>query len=218
MIPNNPQPAPWLLHGKGYMFLLKLSKQDIEKDIFLNDFFKERFKGGFGAMMLVEYWDSNAGPYNELLFIPGKFSYNNQKKNTISKIYVSSMDSVENGINNWAIPKELADINFVKQDSKTEQIMAKKDGKVFFDLTVKSFGIKFPIHTAFMPFPLVQLKDGKSYYTNFSGSGMAKFVKIKNLEIVSSYFPKISKKQIFAGIKIEPFKICFPEAIVRDNE
>jgi acetoacetate decarboxylase len=59
---------------------------------------------------------SGVGPYQELLFIPGLFHIDGRYTFSISKIYVSTEASVRSGIENWAIPKELADFKIDTQD------------------------------------------------------------------------------------------------------
>ena len=68
-------PAPWNLHGKGYIFLYKFKKDFVAQSGNVPAFLDGAFVGGFGSMMLVDYEESNAGPYGELLFIPGKFRF-----------------------------------------------------------------------------------------------------------------------------------------------
>jgi hypothetical protein len=93
-------PAPWHLTGKGYILLYKLQRSFIENHGMVPPFLQGKFSGGFGCIMLVDYATSDAGPYEELLFIPGKFHHEGKKLNTISKIYVSTIDSVVNGRRN----------------------------------------------------------------------------------------------------------------------
>lgn len=210
-------PAPWKLKGKGYILLFRFSKQEIEADKFLSDFFRENFCGGFASLMIVEYQSSDAGPYNELLLIPGKFKYKGQKKNTISKIYVSTMASVENGIRNWAIPKELADIKFEQDGKLREKVTASIGENEFFSATFRKFRLPFPVHTAFLPFPLIQFRDNKTFFTKFSGKGWGNFVKPVLGKSDTDYFPDLSSKKIIAAMKVEPFQICFPKAVVVDS-
>jgi hypothetical protein len=63
------------------------------------------FKGGVGAVMLVHYEKADCGPYDELLYIPGFFEHNGKNYMRITKIYVSTKESVEWGRRNWAIQK-----------------------------------------------------------------------------------------------------------------
>jgi hypothetical protein len=206
-------PAPWKLKGTGYIVLYKFTKSEIQKDIFLPDKLKKNFTGGLAAMMLVDYHKSNVGPYKELLFIPGKFRYKNNKKNTISKIFVSTIESVVNGINNWAIPKEIAEISFKKHN-----ILVSKESELILDIKFKEYKIKFPVNTAFIPFPLVQEKDGKAFYTQFKGKGWGKFIKIESLKVNTTFFPDLNNKKPLLAIKVENFKIEFPKAQIEDAE
>ena len=131
-------PAPWNLKGKGYIIVYALDKDFVEKEGNVPEFLKGKFVGGFGALMLVDYEESNAGPYGEMLFIPGKFKFKNKRLDTISKIYVSTMESVVNGRNNWGIPKERADFKFTKIDENRENVCISLEGENIAELVEKA--------------------------------------------------------------------------------
>ncbi len=197
---------PWQLEGSGYILLYNFSKKEINSSFFLSEKFIKIKKGGLGAMMIVDYKKSAVGPYQEILIIPGKFFYNKKKRNTISKIFVSTQESVINGIKNWAIPKEEAHFSFEEK----EKIVIKKGEKVFFEASFKSYGPRFPVNTLFLPFPLVQEKEGLSYYTTFKGKGLGQLSRVKEMKIDKNEFPNISNKKPLLVVKINPFKITFP--------
>lgn len=205
-------PAPWDLNGKGYIIIYKLSKDFVDKYACTPNFLKGKFLGGFGALMLVDYKNSNAGPYGEMLFIPGKFKYKNKRLNTISKIYVSTMESVVNGRNNWGIPKEKADFNFEKLDSNIENICVFTNNTNIAKFKIKTGKLQFPVSTKLMPFPLVQEYNDKIYYTNFYGSGTGRLCSIKDIQINANMFPCIDKCKPLLAIEVDPFNITFPEA------
>ncbi len=207
-------PAPWTLSGKGYILLYKFPKTFVEEKTNLPEFLKGYFAGGFGTIMLVDYSASDAGPYGELLLIPGKFHHEGKKLNTISNIYVSTMASVENGRNNWGIPKELADFSFKSTDPRTEKVSISLGENAIAELTLESGKFSFPVNTKLFPFPLVQHHEGKYYYTTFQGSGVGKFAKLKDVRINPQLFPDISGFKPLFAIKVEPFKITFPVATI----
>lgn len=209
-------PAPWSLKGKGFVLLYRFSKKEIEEDAFLSQKFKDSFLGGFGAVMIVDYQESNAGPYQELLFIPGNFSYTGKKKKTISKIYVSTLESVYNGRRNWGIPKEQAAFNFEKIEKHTTQIQVSSKRDDIFDITLKSGRVKFPVNTKFLPFPLVQEHEKKVFYTKFSGSGTGRLAKVLNLKVNHELFPKILEKKPFVSLMVDPFTIHFPKSTIKN--
>lgn len=208
----NSIPAPWSLKGKGYILIYRFTRQFIETEGRIPPFLQNQFAGGLGSVMLVDYASSNAGPYGELLFIPGKFHHQGRKLNTISQIYVSSMASVVNGIENWAIPKELANFKFQQLSSKKERASVSKENENIADLTLSTFGPSFPINTSLMPFPLVQLHNNQYFYTKFSGKGKGRLAKLENMEINKTLFPDISHVKPIVALKVEPFEIVFPVA------
>lgn len=208
------RPAPWNLSGRGYIFVYKLKDTFLKEKAFLSDFLQNRNIGGFAYVMVVDYKSSNVGPYGELLFIPGKFEYKGKKLYSITKIYVSTMDSVVNGRNNWGIPKEHADFKFESIGKEKERITIKKEGKLIADFEISTGKIAFPVSTKILPIPLVQQYEGKNYYTSFLGKGKGRIAKIKKMKIDGNMFPDVTGERLIGVIKVEPFNIIFPTATV----
>jgi hypothetical protein len=109
------KPAPWTLRIDNSWILPFHSTSKIPEYSLQNEESRED-QDGLGMAMVVSYKDSNAGPYDELLFaipcskpsIPGEIfpTYH------IPVIYVSTEESVRNGRRNWGIRKELADFSW----------------------------------------------------------------------------------------------------------
>lgn len=208
-------PAPWSLQGHGYILLYRFRKGFVEQQGAVPAFLQGKFAGGFGSVMLVDYASSDAGPYGELLFIPGKFRFGKKRLDTISRIYVSTQASVVNGRANWGIPKEQADFRFEQPDAHTETASVAVNGVTAARFSFRFAGPRFPVSTKLLPFPLVQESAGKHYFTRFSGSGMGQFAKISDLEIGSELFPNVSACRPIAVIRVDPFRITFPKAEIR---
>lgn len=204
-------PAPWKLQGKGYILLYQFSKDFVEKKGFLTDFHKQyKFRGIIGAVMLVDYHSSPVGGYQELLFIPGMFRFGNATAFNISKIYVSTYESVYNGIENWGIPKELATFSIEKQADKFERFEANYQGVPFFKADLKPFALPVYLNTAWLPFQFYQPLREKILVTHPQGKGWARFCKVKNLQINDNLFPDISKQKLLATMLVPHFTMHFP--------
>ena len=207
--------APWNLEGKGYILLYRFKRDFINQNVKLPEFLEDKFSGGFGAVMLVDYNSSDAGPYGELLFIPGKFKHKKKKLNTISHIYVSSMESVVNGRRNWGIPKKQAQFTFQALGQGREQILVTRGEQKIAEFTIRAKKLKFPVSTKLLPFPLVQKFKERYYYTKFFGSGIGRLAKLEKITINTDLFPDFSEYKPLAVIKVEPFSITFPKAKIR---
>lgn len=205
-------PAPWELRGKGYIFLYKFSRTFVKEHGNVPAFLDGGFAGGFGSVMLVDYEQSDAGPYGELLFIPGKFRFGGKRLDTISKIYVSTQESVVNGRANWGIPKEPADFSFEDLGGGVEKASVTVNGQAAAQFTLKSGKLSFPVSTKLLPFPLVQEYEGKRYFTSFSGKGKGHFARVKDVKIDPALFPDVSLCRPIAVIRVDPFNITFPVA------
>lgn len=204
-------PAPWKLQGKGYILLYQFAKEFVEKQGFLADFHqKYDFKGIIGAVMLVDYHSSPVGAYQEILFIPGMFRFGKATAFNISKIYVSTYESVYNGIENWGIPKELANFSLEEQPDKFERFRAFQNSTNFFQADLKPFGLPLYINTAWFPFRFYQPLREQVLITRPQGKGWARFCKVKNLQIDNQYFPDVSKQKLLAALCVPNFTMHFP--------
>lgn len=78
-------------------------------------------------VQVIRYSETPVGPYDEMLMIPGKFEYPDEKGGTranlrITRIYVSQEKTCWNGRMNWNIPKHLARFQFVDRADGTMSI------------------------------------------------------------------------------------------------
>ncbi len=204
----NLKPPPWELKGSGYIILYKIPKALTLKLGFIPQSLKGRFKGGVLSVIVVDYKQTDAGPYRELLYIPGVF-YKEGARRSISKIYVSTTDSLINGRKNWGIPKELADFKFEKLNSRSEYIMVRKEGKPVAEFIFMEGRFCFPLKIRFLPFNLIQVYENKYYYNTFRGEGVAGSAKIRHIDINSSMFPQVSSLKPRMVIKIKSFSMIF---------
>ncbi|BCX05878.1 MAG: hypothetical protein KatS3mg053_3816 [Candidatus Roseilinea sp.] len=132
-------------------------------------------------MMLVNYHETSAGPYHELLFIPGRLRLMGRRLFSISKIYVSSEASVRGGIENWGIPKEYA--AFVREqhaDSSTSYRVLCQ-GRVLFSATLAPFGPRFPISSALVPLAVAQARNGDLLITRPTARGAARLCRVREI-------------------------------------
>jgi len=208
--PSIIAPAPWELTGNGYILLYRFPKEFIKKSGFLAGYQDISYKGLLGSMMLVDYHTTPVGPYRELLFIPGLFEMMDKYTFSISKIYVSDENSVWNGIENWGIPKELSDFDVQTLDDHTEKISLMKEGKPFFEATIRRGNFSFPLTTAFFPLRITQQLGSDWILTKPSAKGKAYFGKLTNIKINAELFPDIEPLKPVAALAVKDFQMIFP--------
>lgn len=209
--PQKPEthcPPPWQLKGEGIILLYRFPKKWINEQRLIPDHLKGQFKGGFGYLMLVNYYDSPVGPYKELLLIPGKF--NPHKIQSITNIIVNSENSTHNGRYNWGIPKITQPIIW-ESEKGMDTIGVGDEDDPFFFCKISHKGISFPVSTKILPIKLYQQWNGKAFETEPKGSGWGKFAKIETLKINHKRFPDISQFKPVFSVKVSPFKIDFPK-------
>ena len=204
---------PWSLTGDGFIWLFKFSRTFVEQNGFLAEWQRGALKHTLGAMMLVDYRETPVGPYRELLFIPGTFEFGRLRLFSISKIYVSTQASVHNGIENWGIPKELADFTRESQADGSDVMTASVNGQAFFSSKLAPFGPRLPVTSSLLPVPLRigQQLRGDLLITQPSASGTARLCRAHDLRIDARLFPDVSQMQPLAVIAVNDFRMTFPE-------
>lgn len=206
--------APWNLNGDGYILLFHFSREFIHQQGFLASASAAMFEGALGTVMIVDYQQSDAGPYQELLFIPGKLCLHQRRAYTISKIYVSTESSVVNGRSNWGIPKELAQFD-ITREGECDHIEVSQGNKTFAEFSLQASRPTIPVTTAVVPAAfrtIVQPYQGQAFFTAPRGSGNIQAAKLRYAAIDPAYFPDVTQARLLTAVKVSNFSLIFPKA------
>ncbi len=214
-------PPPWTLTGNAILLVAHFPQAFVQAQGFLAPYQQQAWRGWIGTVMLVNYAHSPVGPYQELLFMPGLFRFGQTTSFSISKIYVSSMESVWNGRQNWGIPKELADFSFVTNADGGQTVSVCCAGQPVLSVQTRSRGFRFPITTRLVPgFRVMQkqltdnglLPDSSSglLLTRPSAAGSARLATLTDLRVNPTLFPDLSVIKPLVVLSVENFRMTFP--------
>ena len=222
-VPNTvlKSPPPWTLTGSGIILVAHFPEAFVQSQGFLEPYQQRSYRGWVGTVMIVNYTASPVGPYQELLFIPGLFQFGSKTSFSISKIYVSTPESVWNGRYNWGIPKELANFLFDKNSDGSQSIRVSYEGNLFLSLRAKPWSFRFPITTAVLPgFQVVQhplttpatanQASAKLLLTRPSARGSARLATLSDVQVDPLRFPDIDRVKPLAVLAVENFQMTFP--------
>ncbi|WP_048920238.1 acetoacetate decarboxylase family protein [Rufibacter radiotolerans] len=213
LVPDIVAPAPWQLEGSGVIWYYPITKAFNQKYGFLAGYQAASYVAGFGAVMYVDYTSSGVGPYQELLYIPGLFKMNGKLTFTISKIYVSTYDSVWNGRENWGILKERAIFNTQPNKTGGLDIGVSREGQTFFEAQVQPKGPKVPLYSwLFSWFRVMQLKGTELLLTKPTLQGHAQWASSKTQSADPRLFPPVQQLKPLMTLYIPDFKMVFPKA------
>ncbi len=215
-------PAPWQLQGRGYIAMLRFPEGSDAQDAFLPPSLAgRRARSRFGWMMFVDYQTSDVGPYHELLFIPGSFPFaDGQRHLSISRIFVSTLDSVVNGQRNWGIPKDVAQFDVRYREGGLDRVRVSRDGKVFADLAFSSLPIWLPFSTALVPRSLRTLgqhHDGQTFIYTPSAGGWIKPARLRHARFDAQVFPDLAQARPVLAVQVPRFHMTFPVSHVIPN-
>jgi hypothetical protein len=215
-------PAPWDLRGSGWIVALKLPAGHAARDAFLPDELAGQGRSLASYLMYVDYAESGCGPYQELLFIPAAFPFPDGRRHlTISRILVSTWDSVVNGRNNWGIPKDRADFAVERggTDGGEECVRVSSDGREVCELRFATLRLAppLPVHGAVVPASLRTLAQrfrGSTYYCAPEARGWMRPGRLLSWRFNAGLFPDLAGAAVVAALKVESFRMRFPVARV----
>lgn len=201
-------PPPWRLKGEGFILLYKFSKSFIQEHALLHASQIDSYTGGLGYVMLVNYEESPVGPYKELLIIPGKFGA--ERRQAITKIYVDSEASTQNGRKNWGIPKETVPIIWQKEGKLTKIGVGSEHDPIWYS-EIMTGKIPIPVSTKLLPIELLQTWEDKQYLTKPAGKGWGKLASLQKIHVNPQGFPNITAKKPLLCVHVHPFEMYFPK-------
>ena len=164
--------------------------------------------------MFVDYRDSPAGPYRELLYIPGRFTDQGSNAWSVTRIWVSTWASVVNGRRNWGIPKDRADFVRDKRGGE-ERITVLHERRQVARLDLAALGPAFPVGTGFVPEMLrrlVQYHGGCRYSLALRAAGRVRAARLLDAAGGEGLFPDLAAAQVLATLRVSRFAMTFPEA------
>jgi hypothetical protein len=170
-------PAPWTLTGSGYVFLVRLPRAISDAALFTPPALCDKRIGRVAKLMVVDYESSNVGPYLELLVMPGAFQGEHGRFHSVTRIFVSTEESVVNGRKNWGIPKDIADFSWKKGAPRREDIIVSRGGNAFAEISAESYGPSLPMWSGLLPpaqRTLRQPWEGKNYEVKLGARGLVR--------------------------------------------
>lgn len=222
-LPDVPlRPAPWDLSGSGWIVVLKLPPGAAARDACLPESLVGRGRGLVSYLMFVDYRESGCGPYRELLFIPGSFPFEDGRRHlSISRIVVSTWDSVVNGRNNWGIPKDRADFDVRRglADGREDRVRVEVEGRELCELRFARGRLlpPLPLHAGLLPRglrTLAQQLRGRTYYYAPQARGRVRAGRLLSWRFDARLFPDLSAAAVVAALEVESFRMTFPVARV----
>lgn len=218
-------PAPWSLAGNAWILVLRLRAGSAARDAFLPAPLAGRGRHRHSLLMFVDYAQADCGPYQELMFIPGAFPFGDGRRHlTISRILVSSWESVVNGRRNWGIPKDRADfrVQYGVDGTREDHIeLRDTDGTFMARLHLaerNTFGLGLPAPGKLVPRALrtlAQRQGDREFYYAPASSGMLRPGRLIDWSFNADLFPDLAGSQVLMAVKMHDFRLVFPVADVR---
>jgi hypothetical protein len=201
------------------MVALRLPAGDPARTAFVSAELRATVKAAFSVLLCVAYDEAPCGPYRELLFIPGTMDFGGARHPSISRILVSTWDSVVNGRSNWGIPKDRADFDWTRSDTG-DHWRVTSEGRELCTLDfTEPTGVRLPLRTAWVPRKLgtlAQRFDGRTYCCRPEASGTLRLCRVRQWRFDPALFPDLARATVLSAARIEGFQMVFPVAHIVD--
>ena len=213
-------PAPWDLCGQGYMFLLWMPQDVLLQGSFTPPDLQRVGSSRLAIAMFVDYAQSKVGPYHELLYIPGRFRFGHDDEGrperhwSITRIFVSTWESVVNGRRNWGIPKDRCDFDVQYGAAGADEICLRDaNGHVFAELGLRAYGPRRSAPRNGMPDSwrrLSQIRNGLQFTYTPRATGHFRLARVRHWRFNSALFPDLSQGRLLTAVRITDFRMEFP--------
>jgi hypothetical protein len=192
--------APWQLQGRGAVIPIWQSS-----------------KRRMGLLIVADYQQSDAGPYQELLWIDDLRRGVVDGHPTISKIYVSTQLSVDSGHANWGIPKQLGQFKLDQQAQQLTLSVRTPQHDFVASLCMRAYGPAFRINSRWLPtawLTLVQDWAGSRFRFTPQARGMARLARVPVWALDAVHFTQPSGR-VLGALLIDDFQMSFPVAHIQ---
>jgi hypothetical protein len=218
-LPEVPRrPAPWQLRASAYAVLAKLPADTSDESWFVPPSLRGKRRSQLGILLYVDYHASDCGPYHELIGACAGFDFGDKQMPSITRIYVSTFDSVVNGRLNWGIPKDRADFDVERTDAHGERVAVRRDGRELARFELQGRGPALPATTA-MLLPawrtVAQHWQGCEYRILLAAKGKARLARVVDWSFAADLFPDFARGRVLAAVQLPAFDMTFPVAQVR---
>jgi hypothetical protein len=207
--------APWALRGDGWILLLRLPEAIRRKPGRLPPELRGRPIVGPSILMFVAYTESPAGPYREFLYMPGRFqAADGDRAWSVTRIFVSTWESVVNGRLNWGIPKDLAAFE-CSPTERGERIDVTVGERRVASLALDARGPALPVHAGLLPAGLrrlVQYHGARRFEFTPTARGRASLASVEHLETDPQLLGDFSAARVSLALRIPGFQLHFPAA------
>jgi hypothetical protein len=208
-------PAPWTLRGDAWVLLFRFREAALHDAHYLPPELRQRPLSGPSVIMFVDYTESPVGPYRELLYMPGRFDFGaGLRAWSVTRIFVSTWESVINGRINWGIPKHRADFRR-ERIGRRDTIRIAVDDRTVAAFEFVPLGPSLPVPAGLLPAAmrrLVQYLDGRRFELVLTARGRVGLARLCARHTDSTLFPDLTSARRLLAVRIPQFTLTFPVA------
>lgn len=197
--------------GKAYICVYNFDAEFVKKDSFQCQFLEGKASGGFGALIFVDYTETPVGPYQEVMFIPGKYEVGGESRYVATKCYVSKPEAIDANGDGFFGPKELAAFNVSMVDNSTIHLSVTKGRSKVLALEIGTWdAISLPASSSIISFPFMQLLNGQERLLwKYEARSAMNIAHLSSVQVRPAYFPDIAKFSPIVTLCLNNFELSF---------
>ncbi|MBQ4035474.1 MAG: hypothetical protein II623_08435 [Paludibacteraceae bacterium] len=202
--------------GKAYISVYNFSNDFVASEAFQTDFLKGKYDGGFGAVIYIDFKESPVGPYQEVLFIPGKYEVGGESRYVATKCYVSTPEAINNNSDGYFGHKELGTFHWTTVGENTMHLSIHKGRTRLLTVEIGSWsGFSLPASSNIITFPFMQILSGdERLLWKYSAKSSMNLARLVSVQVRPAFFPDIAKYNPIVTLCFDNFELNFePESV-----
>lgn len=195
--------------------LARVTGAETDESWFVPSSLQGKRSSRLALLLYVDYQESDCGPYRELIALGAGFDFGGETLPSITRIYVSTYESVVNGRANWGIPKDRADFAVERTATGGERITVSREGRSFARLELQGIGLALPATSALLPLAwrsVAQHWQGQEYRIALGAKGKARLARVVDWSFDAALFPDFAPTRVLAAAHLPSFEMIFPVA------
>jgi hypothetical protein len=204
-------PAGQRYGGDAYVLLYRLPREVVVTGGFVPRELEASYRGGTGAVLLVDAVTSDAGPCQELLFIPGRFQHEDRGYYSVTRGFVSTAAGQASGCFRLGQPLEIAEFQR-EQRGNVERVRVEAEGRTVADLAFVAGRFGLPMTTDFVPAAartLLQAVNGREVFSTASGSATFRRARCVAATFDGVLFPDLAPFEPRMTLAVKGFDVVF---------
>ena len=202
------------MKGNAYICIYNFNERFVKNECFVPDCLKEKYKGGFGAVIYADFkkpaGTAEKEDFQEVIFIPGKFDFDGEERYIATRCYVSSQNVIDDDGYGLLGPKTPGKFHITTVDDGITHLSVHEGRNRVLTVELDAWDmLSIKASTSFIAFPFSQLTaDGERIDWDYNGKATLRMASLQSAQVRPAFFPDIVKFSPIVSLCLTDFTLA----------